>query len=202
MKQLLTKILLFSFLMSYPQDNNFSWLNKLKYSNNKKINYNEVVKEGNKYWETHNKNIKGSGYKPFKRWETHWYNYVDENGFLPTTYELFDTWSKENKLNRLSNQSVNDQSNWISLGPTDFLNRQTSYLNLGRINCVTPHPNNSNIIFAGAPSGGIWKSIDGGLTYIPLSDNLPQIGVSSIAVDYNNPNIIYIATGDDDAGDS
>ena len=40
------------------------------------------------------------------------------------------------------------------------------------------------------------------MTYIPLSDDLPQIGVSSIAIDYNNPNIMYIATGDDDAGDS
>ena len=73
---------------------------------------------------------------------------------------------------------------------------------MGRINCITPHPNDSNIVFAGAPSGGIWKSIDGGLTYIPLSDELPQIGVSSIAINYNDPNVMYIATGDDDAGDS
>ena len=199
----MTKILLFSLLINYSQtDNNFSWLNEFKYSNSDKINYNKVVSEGNKYWETRDKNIKGSGYKPFKRWEAHWNNYVDEYGFLPTKDDLFNVWLKEKSLSRLSNQLVNDQSNWISLGPTDFLNRPTSYLNLGRINCITPHPINSSTVFAGAPSGGIWKSVDGGLTYIPLTDNLPQIGVSSIAINYNNPNIIYIATGDDDAGDS
>ena len=65
--------------------------------------------------------------------------------------------------------------------------------------CIRDSP---NIVFAGAPSGGIWKSEDAGISYVPLSDNLPQIGVSSIAIDYVNPNTIYIATGDDDAGDS
>ena len=67
--------------------------------------------------------------------------------------------------------------------------------------CYTS-PRKLEIVFAGAPPACIWKSSDGGLTYIPLSDDLPQIGVSSIAIDYNNPNIMYIATGDDDAGDS
>ena len=60
-------------------------------------------------------------------------------------------WSEKNLQSRLSNQSLNDQSDWISMGPNDFLNRPTSYLNLGRINCVTPHPENSEIVFAGAP---------------------------------------------------
>ena len=57
-------------------------------------------------------------------------------------------------------------------------------------------------MYVGAPAGGIWKSTDAGITYIPLIDHLPQIGVSGIAIDPNNSNIIYIATGDDDAGDS
>ena len=38
--------------------------------------------------------------------------------------------------------------------------------------------------------------------WTPLSDDLPQIGVSGIAIDPNDSNTIYIATGDDDAGDS
>ena len=54
----------------------------------------------------------------------------------------------------------------------------------------------------GAPAGGIWKSTDGGLKWDPLTDYLPQIGVSGIAVHPTDPLTIYIATGDDDAGDS
>ena len=37
---------------------------------------------------------------------------------------------------------------------------------------------------------------------MPLSDNLPQIGVSGIAIDPTNSDIIYIATGDKDGSDS
>ena len=203
MKKIFIITVLFSSHLLLSQINlNSPWLKDLKINPDEKLNYNSIIMAGEKYWETHDKFSKGSGYKPFKRWETYWHNYVDEQGFLPSADELFKVWSEKNLQARLTNQSLNDQSDWISMGPNDFLNRPTSYLNLGRINCVTPHPENSEIVFAGAPSGGIWKSSDGGLTYIPLSDNLPQIGVSSIAIDYNNPNIMYIATGDDDAGDS
>ena len=46
------------------------------------------------------------------------------------------------------------------------------------------------------------KSVDAGVNWSPLTDYLPQIGVSGIAVDHTDSNVIYIATGDDDAGDS
>ena len=180
------------------------WVKGSDITVNGKINFNAVVTAGNTYWKNRDKNAKGSGYKPFKRWEAYWQNYVDQEGFLPSTAELWNSWVEKNRRTqfRTTNQGLTDQSNWISLGPTDFLNRPTSYLNLGRVNCVTPHPTNTDIVYVGTPSGGIWKSVDGGLTYAPLSDDLPQIGVSSIAIDYNNPSTIYIATGDDDAGDS
>jgi len=68
---------------------------------------------------------------------------------------------------------------------------------------VVKDPNNSNTYYAGAPAGGFWKSTDGGATWgSTTTDNLPQIGVSGIALDPDDSNIIYIATGDDDAGDS
>ncbi|MFL2623553.1 MAG: T9SS type A sorting domain-containing protein [Flavobacteriaceae bacterium] len=180
------------------------WVKEMEIPFNEKILFNDVVDSGNAYWETRDKNAKGSGYKPFKRWEAYWQNYVDDSGYLPSRQQIWDNWLKKTNYSqmRTSMQSTTDESNWISVGPTDFLNRSTSYLNLGRVNCITPHPTNSNILYVGTPSGGIWKSIDGGLTYIPLSDILPQIGVSSIAIDQNNPDVIYIATGDDDAGDS
>ena len=69
-------------------------------------------------------------------------------------------------------------------------------------NIVHVDPSNANTIYLGAPAGGIWKSTNNGSTWTPLTDELPQIGVSGIAVDYSNSNVIYIATGDKDAGDS
>ena len=204
-KRFITFFFLASLSAAYAQINyKAPWVKAAGISPTERINFNEVVSAGNAYWETRDKTSKGSGYKLFKRWEAHWQNYVNEDGYLPTTQEISNNWlQKSKKLSYSeSNNISNDESNWISVGPNDFLNRSTSYLNLGRINCITPHPDNPNIVFAGAPSGGIWKSEDAGISYVPLSDNLPQIGVSSIAIDYVNPNTIYIATGDDDAGDS
>ena len=203
MKKLCT-LFIFSVFSSNAQISfNAPWINE-KDLYEEKINFQKIVNDANSYWEDRDKDAKGSGYKVFKRWEAYWGNYVDENGFLPSKDEFWNSWLEKNTTNqsRQANESLTDESDWISMGPNDFLNRSTSYLNLGRINCITPHPTNPDELYAGAPSGGIWKSTDGGLTYVPLSDDLPQIGVSSIVINYDNPDIIYIGTGDDDAGDS
>ena len=63
-------------------------------------------------------------------------------------------------------------------------------------------PNNENIWYVGAPAGGIWKSTNAGQSWTNLFDDFLQIGVSGIAIDPNDSNILYITTGDDDAADS
>ena len=204
------KYFLFTALLSFAITNaqtelDTPWMKELKSSDSSRLTFDAIIAAGNAYWETHDKDAKGSGYKPFKRWGAQWENYVDINGFLPSTKDLWNVWEQkksQTQYRTASQNSMADQSNWYSLGPTDFVNRSTNYLNLGRVNCVSIDPNNSDIMYVGAPAGGIWKSTDAGVTYIPLTDDLPQIGVSGIAIDPNNSNIIYIATGDDDAGDS
>ena len=51
----------------------------------------------------------------------------------------------------------------------------------------------------GAPAGGLWKSTDGGSNWSTNTDNLPVIGVSHIAINPNNSQIMYIVTGDANA---
>ncbi|MFH4964710.1 T9SS type A sorting domain-containing protein [Gaetbulibacter sp. M235] len=164
------------------------------------ITFKDVVGAFDSYWETRNKNVKGSGYKPFKRWETHWKNFVKPDGTLPTSAELWDTWisSTQSKLS----QTSADLSNWQPVGPFEHTNTGSWSAGQGRINAIIVDPNTPTTYYTGAPAGGIWKSINSGLTWTPLSDDLPQIGVSGIAIDSSNSNIIYIATGDDDADNS
>ena len=69
----------------------------------KAVTFQEVVDAFNAYWETRDSEKKGSGYKPFKRWETYWKNYVQEDGTLPSSAELWKVWeqvelSKPNSL--------------------------------------------------------------------------------------------------------
>jgi len=164
-----------------------------------KLSLPQLSLEFNKYWEGKDYNVKGSGYKPFKRWEEYWKHYTDKDGYLPSKDYLWKAW--ENHIN-FGIEGGTDISNWESFGPKTIINNKTSTANLGRVNVIVPDPNNENIIYVGTPAGGIWKSIDKGGSWIPLSDELPQIGVSGIVIDPNNSEVIYIATGDDDASDT
>ncbi|WP_417557014.1 T9SS type A sorting domain-containing protein [Mesoflavibacter zeaxanthinifaciens] len=207
------RILLFVFalLLSVSIQAQFNesapWMKMLNTSNRSSDNplkFQQIVDAFNNYWLTHDKDQKGSGYKPFKRWEAYWSNFVKEDGTLPTSEELWDTYQlvQNQSQNLRSSNVLIDESNWMPIGPFTHTNTGSWSSGQGRVNVIVKDPNNPSTFYVGAPAGGIWKSTDAGLTWNTTTDNLPQIGVSGIAVDVNNSNIIYIATGDDDAGDS
>lgn len=179
-------------------------LNTTNRSSDNPIKFQEIVDAFNTYWLTHDKDQKGSGYKPFKRWEAYWSNFVKQDGTLPTSEELWNTYlqvKNQSQSQRSSNVMI-DQSNWLPVGPFTHTNTGSWSSGQGRVNVIVKDPNNASTYYVGAPAGGIWKSTDAGMTWNTTTDDLPQIGVSGIAVDGANSNIIYIATGDDDAGDS
>lgn len=204
-KNTLILYILFSFSFASAQFNQDApWMKSdekisLQQKQNERFNLTEVSERFEAYWKTRDHLKKGSGYKPFKRWEAFWQHFTDEQGYLPTAGELWNDWKVHQEF---VSKFENEDSNWESVGPFMLANSKTSTSNLGRINVILPDPNNDQIIYAGAPSGGLWKSVDGGANWSPISDNLPQIGVSGIAIHPDDSNTIYIATGDDDAGDT
>jgi hypothetical protein len=185
---------------------NTSQQEMLQRNSNQPFTFYEVKAAFNEYWETHDPSVKGSGFKPFKRWEFIVENEVDDNGYLPSAQNIWDTWSAQNQMQANSNAAMADQSNWTAIGPFTTVGTGSWSTGQARINTIMIDPNNTangtNIWYAGAPAGGIWKSLDAGMSWLPMSDNLPQIGVSGIAIDHADSDIIYIATGDDDAGDT
>ena len=144
------------------------------------------------YWKGRDRTKKGSGHKPFKRWQNHWRNQLGKNGGILTPRTVWKSWEYKNEL---SKSTVSD---WKPIGPYTTNLKQGQ----GRINTFLTDPNDPDTYYTGAPAGGLWRSIDAGNTWVPLTDELPQIGVSGIAIDKNNSDIIYIATGDDDARDT
>jgi len=157
----------------------------------------EISNAAEKYFATHDPNRKGSGYKPFKRWENYWQYFTDKDGYILPAEMLYQAY--KDKITQPN--TINDTADWSNIGPVNAgLIRYTP--GTGRINQMAIDPNNNQVWYAGAPSGGLWKSFDAGQSWDPIFDEYPQIGVSGIAIDETNSDIIYIATGDDDALDS
>ena len=194
-KNYLLLLLIFPLLCYSQYNDSAPWLeenaNTNKTSTSKEKSINELRALFNEYWKNHDKTKKGSGYKPFMRWDFNWSNNTDEKGFLITPAETWKAMAqkKEAKLNKSASLPT---SVWEPIGP--YTNTPTgSWSNgQGRVDVVAVDPLDKNTIYVGAPSGGIWKSIDAGMSWTPMSDNLPQIGVSGIAIDPTNSKIIYM----------
>lgn len=205
MKLKLLIVSLLSVFFSFSQFNpSAPWMENENTAKRKNLTIDEMVELFNQYWLNHDKNKKGSGYKPFKRWEYHWSFKTDSQGYIMTAEQMWQAWNEKNqsKLNKnLGTQSLLP-SNWQPVGPFSHTNTGSWSSGQGRVNIVVQDPSNPNMVYIGAPAGGIWKSTDAGVNWAPLSDQLPQIGVSGIAVDHTDSNIIYIATGDKDASDT
>lgn len=181
--------------ISGNQNDDPMWINMMQ---DHDANYFETVEAFNSYWKN-NSDRKSNGYNPFKRWE--WYMkhkiYPDgtrrPNGLDRQMYSEF-----------VANQKTASSftGNWINIGPIDLPSSPNVFWGNGRVNAIAFHPTDVDVIFVGAPAGGLWKSDDSGQSWTPLTDNQPTLGVSSIVVDHSNPDIIYIGTGDRDAGDA
>jgi len=65
-----------------------------------------------------------------------------------------------------------------------------------RVIAVIGVPSNDQIYYAGAASGGIWKTVDAGLTWAPIFDDQPVHAIGSLAVAASDPNIVWAGTGE------
>src|SRR5260370_3725769 len=52
------------------------------------------------------------------------------------------------------------------------------------------------VYYVGAASGGIWKTIDGGIHWEPIFDDQPVSSIGSLAVAPSDPNIVWAGTGE------
>lgn len=91
-----------------------------------------------------------------------------------------------------------NELDWSSLGPEPIRFGETpgSEDVAGRISALAAHPSDSNIIYAATAGGGVWKTIDGGTDWAPLTDNQASLFMGAIAVAQSDPNIVYAGTGD------
>ncbi len=140
---------------------------------------------------------KGSGYKPFKRMEWFIENRLNDDGTYPEG-ALWNAWiEKQEARQRLGKSAAIAAANWSSISPSNLINPFNSNISrTGRMLDFAFDPNDANVIYAGAASGGLWKSTDDGLSWVAMEDQLPVLTVSCIVVHPTNSNIIYFGTGE------
>jgi photosystem II stability/assembly factor-like uncharacterized protein len=145
---------------------------------------------------------------------------LDGKEEMPTVYEMMGVWGEmraypykkipEGKFNeafkkyrddiKLKTSLLQQRNNvsaptipWTPLAPKNFS---------GRILCMAFHPTNSNIMWVGSASGGLWKTTNGGtgapggINWTNVPTGFPVLGISAIVINPSNPNEIYLGTGE------
>ncbi len=198
-------VLVFSLSESKSQ----TWTKNLpheKIDTREALTFYEIQKAFNDYWEPLNVDKgyyvengisrKATGWKQFKRWEWFWENRVD-----PVTGEFPKISAAEirQQLKRTGG-SRNADGNWLGMGPSTT---PGGYAGIGRLNCIAFVDGDPLIFYVGSPSGGLWKTTNGGDTWEVLTDDNDVLGVSDILVypgTSTSSDTVYIATGDRDGG--
>ena len=75
----------------------------------------------------------------------------------------------------------------LASGPTKFG---------GRVRAIVVRPDNPNIIWVAAATGGLWKTTNAGADWSQADDFLPSLTFSSLTMDPQNANIMYAGTGE------
>lgn len=75
---------------------------------------------------------------------------------------------------------------WRSVGP--FI--------AGRVNAVSGADGQPAIAYMGSDDGGVWKTVNAGTTWFPVTDDVHAIrGITALAVAPSQPQIVYAGTG-------
>src|SRR5690242_16006808 len=70
--------------------------------------------------------------------------------------------------NLLSTHFPLDPVQWTALGPEPVVG--FGNVSTGRIAAVAAHPTDANTLYVATAGGGVWKTIDGGVDWTPLTD--------------------------------
>ena len=70
----------------------------------------------------------------------------------------------------------------------------------GRIADIAVHPTKRSTWYVAVGSGGLWKTVNAGITWTPIFDDLPSYSIGDVAIDPNNPDVVWVGTGENVSG--
>lgn len=78
---------------------------------------------------------------------------------------------------------------WQFIGPSNISGRCTD------VEAISPR-GKSYTIWIGSATGGVWKSANEGTTFVPVFESMPTASIGDIAIDPNNPDVVWVGTGE------
>ena len=111
---------------------------------------------------------------------------LSEDGLIPPGALLRAKQQRDDLLRNDFGAGVWPES-WTAVGPGNIG---------GRLRPILIDPNNPNVIYVGAASGGVWKTTDGGQWWEPLDDFLPSLSIGDMVMHPDDPQTLYAGTGE------
>ena len=196
--KIILSLLLFNcFILCYGQ---LTITPELKSSLQQKTGFNDIMKTVTEFYvqKGYKKDPKlFSEFKKWNRWAWYESRHLDVNGNFVNSNKkneaiLSALQQAKQNINSV-NKTASNTGVWSSFGPANIAN------GIGRVDRLAFHPANANILYAGATAGGLWRTTNGGTSWNALNGYVPQLGVSGIVVDADNPNTLYVLSGDGDS---
>ena len=113
----------------------------------------------------------------------------------PPTHDPVVAAFEERKRQEAESIGISAAFEWTSIGPTPLPDGANPLS--GRIQSIAVHPTDEDIVFAGAASGGLYRSTDGGASWTQLANDLPTQSFSEVEFAPSDPTIVYVGTGED-----
>ncbi len=86
---------------------------------------------------------------------------------------------------------------WSPMGPESMTMLHWSMGEVsGRVSALAVHPTNENIIYLGSASGGLWKTVDGGISWQPIFDDVGTQTIGALYIDPAAPDTLWVGTGE------
>lgn len=176
-------ILCFVLVFCWPEKGNTQAINR---------NFYQIQKEMEKRYSSPKKY--DSSYKHWKRAEYYMQNRIGRRGeIVNTESRKWDLWQQTEAQTKQSSQRAYS-GDWEFFGPLLIEGND----GIGRVNRIAFHPTDSDQIYVATAGGGLFYTFNHGVFWVPLTESLPVNNLSGVAVDYTDPDIIYILTGDGD----
>lgn len=88
--------------------------------------------------------------------------------------------------------------NWTFVGPSEISSEYWSGNTKasGRVVSIAPHPTDPSVCYIASASGGLWKTVNGGASWTPLTDQLSIMNSGFVTLHPSNPEIVYYGTGE------